>query len=77
MFAQFLHDVVGPSLSVMGLQLDLLRMDYAETPALSLRLREIQSSMEKLMEQIRECANSLTESGTELLSAQRENPDGL
>jgi signal transduction histidine kinase len=59
-FAQFLHDVVGPSLSAVGLQIELLRMDYEGTPALPARLREIQAAVDSLMEQVRECTNRLS-----------------
>lgn len=61
--AAFLHDVVGPSLSSVGLQLEMLRMDYETDARLTARLLETQASVEALMEQVRSFSNSLRFAG--------------
>jgi hypothetical protein len=57
--AEFLHDVLGPGLSAVGLQLDLLRMDYGRDGILASRLSEIQTAVDDLMTQVRCYSNSL------------------
>jgi signal transduction histidine kinase len=57
--ATFLHDTVGPSLSAIGLQLELLAADCERDPALRGRFGEIQNSVENLMEQVRDFSNRL------------------
>ena len=52
-FGRFVHDVVAPSLSAIGLQLDLLRTDFERHPVISRRAGEIQAEVERLMEQVR------------------------
>lgn len=53
--SRFLHDRVGQYLSAAGLQLDLLRMDLAETAfPISQRTAEIQAMLENVLGSVRE-----------------------
>ena len=61
--AAFLHDVVGPALSSVGLQLELLRLDHEADARLTARLLETQASVETLMEQVRSFSNTLPIAG--------------
>jgi len=57
---QLLHDRVGQSLSAAGLQLDLLRMDLAETSvAIPQRIGEIQAMLETVMGLVRDVNREL------------------
>jgi signal transduction histidine kinase len=55
--APFLHDVIGPSLSSIGLQLEMLRLDYESDARLTARVAEVQASVETLMDQVRAFSN--------------------
>jgi signal transduction histidine kinase len=58
--AQLLHDYVGQSLSAAGLQLDLLRMDLADTTiAIPNRIGEIQAILETLIGLVRDVHREL------------------
>jgi PAS domain S-box-containing protein len=58
--ARFLHDEVGQSLSAVGLQLDLLRMDFEEVaPGVRARTAEMQSMLETVMAGVREYSYEL------------------
>ena len=57
--APFLHDVIGPSLSSIGLQVELLRLDYEADTRLAARLTELQGTVESLMDQVRAFSNNL------------------
>jgi signal transduction histidine kinase len=61
--AEFLHDTVGPAVSAIGLQLDLLRMDYAGDRVLAGRLDAMQTTIEALMSDIRLFVNQLNAGG--------------
>ncbi len=52
--ARVLHDEVGQVLSAVGLQLDVLRMDFqARVPEITARTAEIQEMLERAMTQVR------------------------
>ena len=58
--ARILHDQVGQVLSAVGLQLAVLRMDFAEkAPELGQRTSEIQDMLEQAMSQVREVSYEL------------------
>ncbi len=58
--ARILHDQVGQVLSAVGLQLAVLRMDFAEkAPELGPRTSEIQDMLEQAMSQVREVSYEL------------------
>jgi len=64
--SRMLHDEVGQSLSVAGLQLDLLRMDLESTvPSIPARTAEIQQVLERVMERVREFSYQLNPSAVE------------
>ena len=66
MVSKFLHDSVGQNLTAMGLQLDLVRMDLADTSAgVCSRIAEIQKLLETMMEQVREYSYALNPSTVE------------
>jgi two-component system NarL family sensor kinase len=53
--SRFLHDSVGQNLTALGLQLDLLRMDLEPpAPPIGERIREIQSLLEQVMQEVRD-----------------------
>jgi signal transduction histidine kinase len=56
--ARVLHDEVGGSLTVVGLQLDLLRMDH---PDIAPRIEEIQRALDAAMTSVRELGRNLRE----------------
>jgi signal transduction histidine kinase len=58
--ARFLHDDVGQCLSAVGLQLDLLRMDFEEgCPEVAPRTREMQQTLEIVMAGVRDYSYAL------------------
>ena len=58
--ARILHDDVGQVLSAVGLQLAVLRMDFAaQIPELAGRTTEIQDMLERAMNQLREVSYAL------------------
>ena len=57
--APFLHDVIGPSLSSIGLQLEIIRLDYQSDAELAGRLAHVQASIETLMDEVRAFSNTL------------------
>jgi PAS domain S-box-containing protein len=58
--ARFLHDEVGQCLSAVGLQLDLLRMDFeAALPEIGARTSELQAMLEKVMAGVRDFSYEL------------------
>jgi hypothetical protein len=61
--APFLHDVIGPSLSSIGLQVEMIRLDYESDAVLAGRLAHVQASLETLMDQVRAFSNTLRTSG--------------
>jgi len=64
--AKFLHDVVGQNLTALGLQLDLARMDVeGGSPEAVVRIGEIQTVLETIMEQVREYSYHLNPSAVE------------
>jgi len=64
--SRFLHDVVGQNLTALGLQLDLARMDLESvSPDTCVRLTEIQTVLESMMEQVREYSYHLNPSAVE------------
>lgn len=61
--ARLLHDDVSQVLSAVGLQLDAMRMDYQDqAPGLDGRAVEIQSLLERAIEQLRDISNALNPS---------------
>jgi hypothetical protein len=60
--SRFLHDELAQNLSVAGLQLDLLVMDFGSAvPALAERAGQIQDLLESMMQRVREVNADLTE----------------
>jgi PAS domain S-box-containing protein len=58
--ARFLHDEVGQSLSAVGLQLDLLRMDFeAVAKDIGTRTAELQAMLETIMAGVRDFSYEL------------------
>jgi len=58
--AKVLHDHVGQTMSAAGLQLDVLRMDFAEkVPEIATRTAEIQRHLEHAIDQVRDLSNEL------------------
>ena len=61
--ARVLHDEVSQVLSAVGLQLDVLRMDYqASAPELAARTAEIQQMLEVAINQVRDLSHDLNPS---------------
>ena len=59
--ARFLHDEIAQFLSGIGLQLDILRMDFeATSPEISARTIEIQGVLEQLVQRVRDFTNGLS-----------------
>jgi len=66
MVAKFLHDSVGQTLTALGLQLDLVRMDLENaSPETCTRITEIQQLLGGMMEQVREYSYELNPSAVE------------
>jgi two-component system NarL family sensor kinase len=60
MASKFLHDTVGQNLTALGMQLDLVRMDFEETsPEACVRIGEIQKVLETIMEDVRDYSYEL------------------
>ncbi len=60
MASKFLHDTVGQNLTALGMQLDLVRMDFEETsPEACARIGEIQKVLETIMEDVRDYSYEL------------------
>lgn len=58
--SRFLHDEVGQIMSAVGLKLDVLRMDLKDrSPEIEPRTAEIQSLLERVIEQVRELSYEL------------------
>lgn len=58
--ARILHDDVGQVLSAIGLQLDVLRMDFsAEAPGIADRVAEIQRLLESAIDRVRDLSFEL------------------
>ncbi len=58
--AKILHDDVGQTMSAVGLQLDVLRMDLAEkVPEIATRTAEIQRNLESAIGRVRDLSNEL------------------
>lgn len=58
--ARILHEDVGQVLTVVGLQLDVLRQDYAQkAPEIANRSKEIQDLLEKAIEDVRQVSYKL------------------
>jgi signal transduction histidine kinase len=58
--ARFLHDQVGQVLSAVGLQLDVLRLDFkGRVPEITERTAEIQKILEEAIAQVREMSYEL------------------
>ena len=75
--SQLLHDHVGQSLSAAGLQLDLLRMDLAESAVpVPQRISEIQGTLETIMELVRDVNRELNPAVAERVGL-RAALDGL
>src|SRR3954451_17984109 len=52
--SRILHDEVGQVLSAVGLQMDVLKLDYkAQVPDIVARIHEIQHMLEHAVEQVR------------------------
>lgn len=66
MAAKFLHDTVGQNLTALGMQLDLVRMDFeAAAPEARARIGEIQKVLETIMEDVRDYSYELNPSTVE------------
>ncbi|MCL4854235.1 MAG: hypothetical protein KJZ78_22980 [Bryobacteraceae bacterium] len=53
--SRLLHDEIGQVLSAVGLQLDVLRLDYKDqVPEIAARTAEIQNLLERAMKQVRD-----------------------
>jgi signal transduction histidine kinase len=65
MLSKFLHDSVGQNLTALGLQLDLIRMDIEQDPAICGRIADLQKLLEVMMEQVREYSYELNPSTVE------------
>jgi signal transduction histidine kinase len=64
--SRLLHDQTGQNLSAVGLQLCALLLDFKEqAPELSTRISEIQSLIEKAMDQVREVSRQLNPSAVD------------
>jgi signal transduction histidine kinase len=60
MASKFLHDTVGQNLTALGMQLDLVRMDFEEAaPDACARIGEIQKVLETIMEDVRDYSYEL------------------
>lgn len=58
--ARILHDDVGQVLSAIGLQIDVMRMDFAaQAPGIAERTAEIQQLLEKAIDRVRELSFEL------------------
>lgn len=58
--SRFLHDEIAQFLSGIGLQLDILRMDYENvTPEIAVRTKEIQAVLEQLVQRVRDFSYGL------------------
>jgi len=61
--SKLLHDDVSQVLSAVGLQLDAMRMEFAEqAPEIDRRATEIQALLEQAIEQLRDLSNELNPS---------------
>ena len=59
--AKVLHDDVGQILSAVGLQLELLRMDFeCRAPEIGVRTTEIQHLLDRAMAQLRKLINEIS-----------------
>lgn len=66
MTSQFLHDSVGQNLTALGLQLDLVRMDLETlAPEACERIAAVQTTLEAIMEEVREYSYELNPSTVE------------
>jgi signal transduction histidine kinase len=66
MASKFLHDTVGQNLTALGMQLDLVRMDFEEAaPGACTRIGEIQKVLETIMEDVRDYSYELNPSTVE------------
>jgi signal transduction histidine kinase len=66
MAAKFLHDTVGQNLTALGMQLDLVRMDFdVAAPEACERIGEIQKVLETIMEDVRDYSYELNPSTVE------------
>jgi signal transduction histidine kinase len=58
--ARILHDDVGQVLSAIGLQIDVMRMDFvAQAPGIAERSAEIQQLLEKAIDRVRDLSFEL------------------
>jgi signal transduction histidine kinase len=66
MVSKFLHDSVGQTLTALGLQLDLIRMDLESvSPETCARVVEMQRILETIMQRVREYSYELNPSTVE------------
>jgi signal transduction histidine kinase len=66
MASKFLHDTVGQNLTALGMQLDLVRMDFEDAaPEACVRIGEIQKVLETIMEDVRDYSYELNPSTVE------------
>jgi signal transduction histidine kinase len=64
--SRFLHDSVGQTLTALGLQLDLMRMDLeGVSPEICGRIGEMQKVLEEMMQDVREYSYELNPSTVE------------
>jgi PAS domain S-box-containing protein len=63
--ARFLHDAVGQNLTALGLQLDLVRMDLENQPAIREQVAGVQKLLDTIVEQVREYSYELNPSTVE------------
>ena len=64
--SRLLHNEVSQVLSAIGLQLDLMRMDFKEqTPAIESRTAEIQTMLDQVIARLRTMSNDLNPSAVE------------
>ncbi len=63
--ATILHDQVGQVMSAVGLQLELLRMDFEHgTPEIAARTEEIQKLLERALTHVRSLVSELKSSAS-------------
>src|SRR5687767_13617296 len=70
--SRLLHDEVGQVLSAVGLQLDVLKLDFREQlPEITERIKEIQSMLDQAVEQVRALSYDLNPAVVERAGLQR------
>ena len=57
--AKCLHDTAGQTLTSLGVELDLLRMDYGHVEGLGDRTRKIQATLQKAFDEVKGAMDTL------------------